>query len=427
VMGRKVELSSRAVAAWSGTGRICCGPNLYLQRRLVEIKDPESGEVRYEPGPRSWLFRYLNPQGREVWMGLGSYGDLSTVAAKARAEDLRSARRHGRDPLAERRANAAPRPARMTFKQVADLFMLAHQASWKNAKHVGQWSITLATYVYPTLGALPVADVDTDVVLQCLQAIWHDKPETAARVRGRVEAILSFAAARGWRTGDSNPARWRGHLDQLLPRANRVRAVVHHPAMPWREVPQLYAELRERPEMAALALRLVVLCASRSGEVIGASPAEFDLPGATWTVPPQRMKMGLEFRVALSKEAIAVIDAAEQVRTTPSYQFSGRDGPLASAAMWKLLQAVRAGEGLTVHGFRSSFRTWAQDNGVATEIAEAALAHTVGPYQRSDLLLQRKRVMQRWAHFVAGPVTVAGKVENLEAARQRRATAASSR
>jgi integrase len=373
----------------------CDGGGLYLQ-----VTQSADGTLR-----RSWLYRYVL-HGRERQMGLGSLIDTPLAEAREKAAGARKQRGQGEDPIdakhAQRAVAALARAKAMSFDQCRDAYIDAHRAGWRNAKHAAQWISTLDTYVTPVFGRLPVAAVDTALVMKALQPIWAAKTETASRVRGRIEAILDWAKARDYRGGE-NPARWRGHLDNLLPARSKVRRVVHHAALPFTEMGAFMAQLREQSTTAARALEFTILTAARTGEVLGARWDEIDLDAAVWTVPPDRMKGAREHRVPLSAAALAVIERMQACREN-DYIFPGdRRDRLFGAAMDMLLR--RTGQEVTVHGFRSSFRDWAAEHtNFSREVAEAALAHTVGDkveaaYRRGDLFDKRRRLMTAWADF----------------------------
>jgi integrase len=408
--------------------------------------------LQVTPGQsKQWVHRFMLG-GKARHMGLGPYPAVGLADARAKVADADRMRASKVDPLAARRdaaasaAQAAQAAAgRHTFQAVADIYIAAHEASWRNAKHRQQWTNTLTAYVHPKMGALPVESIGTGEVMTVLEPIWHAKPETASRVRGRIEAILDYATARGWRQGE-NPARWRGHMANLLPKRSKVRAVVHHAACPWQEVGAFMADLEAREGMAALALRFLILTAARTSEVTGARWSEIDLTAKVWTVPASRMKAGREHRVPLSDEALAILAAVAPLRDAhdPSaLVFPARaDRPLSAMAFAMLLRRMnpeapgkparyrdrRTGEAITAHGFRSTFRDWcAETVAVPREVAEAALAHTVrdkveAAYQRADLLERRRPLMAEWARFLAKPLQPAD-VADLAEARRMRATA----
>jgi integrase len=374
-----------------------------------------------------WLFRYTR-SGKMREMGLGpakGRAAVSLAAARAKARQLHEAVREGRDPLAERAAEAAKaradaakaEAAAMTFGEVADVYIAAHEASWRNPKHRQQWRNTLDQYALPVLGEMPVADVTTGEVMRILEPLWLEKTETASRVRGRIEAVLDYAKARRWREGE-NPARWRGHLDDLFPQRRRVRRVKHHAALPWRESGAFMQRLRQNSGISARCLEFLILTACRSGEVRGARWDEIDLGHKVWTIPEQRIKAGREHRVPLSEPAMAVLREMAQLGTD-GFVFPGLKtaSALSDVALAKAVD-VAGGNGATVHGFRSTFREWcAETTNYPRELAEAALAHvlkdkTEAAYQRGDLLEKRRRLMADWAVF-CGRKLAAGEVVTL--------------
>jgi integrase len=309
----------------------------------------------------------------------------------------------------------------MTFQACADAYIAAHRAGWRSAKSLTAWEGTLGAYVHPVFGALPVQAIDTALVTKAIEPIWAEKPETAGRVRGRIEAILDWATARGHRQGE-NPARWRGHLDKLLPNKTKVRRVEHHAALPYPEISAFMAELRQQEGVAALALEFAILTAARTGEVIGARWDEFNLAERLWTIPGQRMKAGREHRVPLPDAALAIIETMAGIREG-DFVFPGGKAsrPLSNMSMLMLLRRMGR-EDLTIHGFRSSFRDWAAERtGFPAEVAEMALAHTVADaveraYRRGDLFQMRRQMMDAWAKFCAAP-SAAGRVVPIGAVR----------
>lgn len=360
-----------------------------------------------ESGARSWIFRFML-HGRAREMGLGSLHTFSLADARERAREHRKLLADGIDPIEHRKAQRAGErlaaATAITFEQCAERYIEAHRAGWRNPKHAAQWPSTLREYVRPVFGSLPVQAVDVGLVTKALEPIWHSKPETASRVRGRIEAVLDWATVRGYREGD-NPARWRGHLDKLLPGRAKVRKVAHHPALPYDDMGEFVAALRQQDGIAARALEFLILTAARTGEVIGARWSEFDLAEKLWTVPADRMKASKEHRVPLSPAAVAIIEQMKSVRVDDhAFVFPGgkRGKPLSNMAMLKLLKRMGRGD-LTAHGFRSSFRDWAAERtSYPREVAEMALAHTVGDkveaaYRRGDLFAKRRRLMDEWA------------------------------
>jgi integrase len=325
-----------------------------------------------------------------------------------------------RDAAVEARKGKAMVAATRTFMAVAEMLLADHEAGWRNAKHRQQWRNTLASYAYPILGELPVAEVTTDHVLAALRPIWTVKPETASRVRGRMEAVLAYAKARGWRAGE-NVAVWRGHLAAILASSAKVRRVQHHPALPWKDMPAFMSALRSAKGTAARALEFAILTAARSGEVRGVCWGEVNFTDKLWTVPGDRMKAGTVHRVPLGDAALAVLEAARALRqddTPAALVFPGTKQGVALSDM-SISAVIRRmnsgdaglrwkdekGEGVVPHGFRSTFRDWcAEAKGAPREVAEAALAHTLrdkteAAYQRGDLLEIRRELMTSWQEF----------------------------
>ncbi len=366
------------------------------------------------PAARSWLFRF-KVSGKSRWQGLGSYPAVSLAGAREAAAEARKTLAQGVDPIAARRAVAAVaevQPAQ-TFAEAAEAWLAAHAGSYRNAKHAAQIRSTLEAYALPTLGKLHVATITTADVLGALRPVWSRAPETASRLRGRIEAVLSYAKAMGWREGE-NAARWRDGLDHLLPARAKVQKPGHHAALPWTEMPGFMAKLRAKPGIGAMALEFAILTAARSGEVRGATWSEIDLAGATWALAGARMKAGVPHRVPLSDAALAVLRDMELLRDPKAggdaliFRGAKRGRPLSDMSLTAVLRRMGRGE-LTAHGFRSSFRDWA---GEATdyprELAEAALAHTLrdkveAAYRRGDALDKRRRLMGEWAAFCASP------------------------
>jgi len=369
---------------------------------------------------RSWVFRYsLNGRARE--MGLGSLTTIGLAEAREYAKQCRrllqgSPTTPPVDPIESRRAlhNEAKLAAirAKTFKGCAEAYMAAHQGGWRNSKHAAQWSATLGTYVYPVMGDVPVDTIDTALVMKALEPIWQEKPETAKRVRGRIEAVLDWAKTAGYRNGD-NPARWRGHLQNLLMKPSSAAKAArrskghgeHHAALPYREIGAFMADLRQQPGVAARALEFAILTAARTSEVIGARWDEIDMADRIWTVPADRMKAGKEHRVPLSKPALAVVKTMAQSHDD-DFVFPGDNPgrPLSNMAMLMLQRRMGRAD-LTTHGFRSTFRDWAGDcSNFPREVIEMALAHTLGDkveaaYRRGDGLQKRQQLAEEWATF----------------------------
>jgi integrase len=364
------------------------------------------------PTNRSWLLRYER-EGRERWMGLGSAQTFTLEEARERARDARKLLADGIDPLEAKRAEKAARALAstkvLTFKEAAEQYFQDHSRKWSNAKHRAQFTSTLKAYVYPHIGNLPVAGIDTSLVLRVLESrnggmdrFWTTLPETASRVRRRVEWVLDWAAVRGYRNGD-NPARWKGHLDQVLPARAELRDTRHHPSLPYLESPKFMTALAAREGMGARALEFTILTAARTGEVTGARWAEIDLGGKTWIVPKERMKAGREHRVPLSATAVTLL---ENLPREAEFVFpGGRQGtPISNMAMTTVLRRMERSD-ITVHGFRSTFRDWAAEmTGYPNHVVEMALAHVIAnkveaAYRRGDLFDKRRRLMTDWARY----------------------------
>ncbi|MGJ0528293.1 tyrosine-type recombinase/integrase [Burkholderia gladioli] len=389
------KLSQLAVTKTTAPGLYGDGGNLYLQITSAGVK--------------SWLFRYMR-NGKPRGMGLGPVHTVGLAEARALALDCRRLLLVGTDPLDARDAElSAQRVAQangVSFHHCADKYIEAHRAGWKNEKHADQWTNTLTTYAYPVFDSRPVSDIDTALVMRVLEPIWTTKTETASRLRGRIESVLDWATVRGYRSGE-NPARLKGHLDTLLPKRSRVQKVEHHPALPYADLPEFMQTLSMEDGIAARALEVLILTATRTNEVIGATWQEFDLDGGVWTIPAERMKMRKEHRIPLSTRAVALVKAHGEVRLS-DYIFPGvRDKkPLSNMAMLQLLKRMKY-DNITVHGFRSTFRDWAgETTHYPREVCEAALAHGIkdkaeAAYARGDLFVKRAALMQEWADFCA--------------------------
>jgi integrase len=419
----------KVTRAASKPGMYADGGGLYLQ---------------VTPGGASWIYRYML-KGCAREMGLGPLALYGLHDARAKALDARRLRHEGVDPIEARRAARAKErldTARvMTFKQCADSYIKAHRAGWRNAKHAAQWEATLATYAEPIIGGLPVQAVDTALVMKVLElevrdatSLWTAKPETASRLRGRIESILDWAKVRGYREGE-NPARWRGHLDKLLPPRAKVRKVEHHAALPYSELPNFMVALRAQDGVAARALEFAILTAARTGEVLGARWGEIDTAEKLWTIPSERMKAGKEHRVPLSARSMAILQHMKPLSHFSQGQSAaeafvfpgGKYGlPLSNMAFLMLLRRMGR-EDLTAHGFRSSFRDWAAERtNFPSDVAEMALAHTVSSkveqaYRRGDIFERRRSMMAVWATFCGtSSEAVASDVAMLSASSQRR-------
>ena len=394
-MARELQkLSYKAVEKKTKPGYYADGGGLYLQIG--------------PSGNKSWLFRYMLNRKRHE-MGLGSVLAVSLAEARGKAGDCRRLLAERIDPIEtrdrERVRQALETAKAITFSKCAESFIKAHQADWKNEKHREQWQNTINTYCEPVFGTLPVQRIDTTLVLRVLEPIWTPKPETAGRVRGRIERVLDWAKVRGYRDGE-NPARWRGHLDTLLPSLKKSRRVKHHAALPFRDVGAFMVELRAAEGIAARALELLVLSATRTTETVAARWPEFDLDAATWVIPPERVKTHKEHRVPLSAQAVRLMRSLQQRRIDgEDFVFPWRPGkPLSNNALLTLLERMGRGD-ITGHGFRSTFRDWASETtNYPHEVCEMALAHAVGSaveaaYRRGDLFEKRRRLMSDWAKY----------------------------
>jgi integrase len=406
-------------------------PGMYADGRGLYLQVTESGA--------SWVFRYMLA-GKARWMGLGPLALYGLQEARAKALDARRLRHEGIDPIDARRAQRDRQRLEaakaVTFAKCAEAYIKAHRAGWRSDKHATQWETTLATYAEPIIGALPVQAIDTALVMKVLEQIrdapgepaapfWTARPETASRLRGRIESILDWAKVRGYRNGE-NPARWRGHLDHLLPARSRVRKVQHHAALPYAELRAFLATLRTQGGIAAGALEFTILTAARTGETVGARWGEFNLSEKVWIVPGDRMKAGKEHRVPLSDRALAILSdvkpASDAGDIGSQFVFAGgKPGlPLSDMAFLMLLRRMGHGD-VTAHGFRSTFRDWAAERtNIPNDVIEMALAHsvsdkTVAAYNRSDLFDRRRRLMAQWATFCTSPAQQGNNVAPIRA------------
>jgi integrase len=374
-------------------------------------------------GSKSWIFRYRR-DGRLHDMGLGPFHTVTLGEARDLALECRKLRLRGVDPIEARRAGDAQAKitaaSAISFRSCAESYIESHKAGWRNEKHAAQWPTTLESYAYPIFGALPVQAIDVALVMRSLEPIWTARPETASRVRGRIESVLDWAKARGYRQGE-NPARWRGHLENLLPKRSKVSRIKHLMALPYVEIGAFMAALRQQEGVAARALEFAILTAARTGEVIGARWSEINRAERLWIVPGERMKAGKEHRIPLSDAALGVIDALAETRQG-EFVFAGNKPrrPLSGGALLVALQRMGRAE-LTVHGFRSTFRDWcAERTAFPREVAEMALAHTLGDkveaaYRRGDLFQKRRQLAEAWAAFCDGQ-SAGGEVVPIRAA-----------
>lgn len=400
-MARTINrLSHRKVETLKKPGMHSDGGGLYLQ-----VTEGSDGAPR-----KSWLFRYA-VAGRERQMGFGPLSDVPLAEARNRATAARELRREGKDPIVEReaaRATASLAATKvMSFDDCATAYIAAHRAGWRNVKHASQWTNTIATYCSPVFGKLPVQLVDVGLVMKVVEPLWTSKPETAGRLRGRIERILDWAKVRGYRDGE-NPARWRGHIDQLLPARGKVARVKHHAALSYSELPVFMAQLKDRDAVAARALEFAILTAARTGEVIGAKWDELDLIERVWSIPAERMKGGREHRVPLSGAAMEIVQHMSIIRQNDHVFPGDRRDALSNMALLMLLRRMERTD-ITAHGFRSTFRDWVEEQTDSPRaVAETALSHAIGSaveaaYRRGDLLEKRRPLMKRWAEYCTAP------------------------
>ena len=412
-MARKTNrLTAIDVAKQDKPGYYCDGGGLYLQVS--------------KSGSKSWIMRYTMA-GKPVEMGLGSYQTFTLADARKRATAQRKLLTDGINPLETKRSDQLIRrmaeASIITFDKAATAYIDSNSPAWRNEKHGDQWRNTIATYASPVIGKLPVSKVDTAHVLRILTPIWLTKTETAVRLRGRIERIIDWAKAQGYRTGD-NPAAWRGHLDAgLLPAPSKVADAGHHAALPWSEIGAFMVALRAMQGAGARAMEVIILTATRTSEVLNAKWTEIDLDAKLWTIPKERMKSFKEHRVPLSDAVMSVLTKVKAESTSGEYVFNGRKAntPLTNMACLQTLRRMDRGD-LTVHGFRSTFRDWASEaTSYPRDVCEAALAHVVvdkteAAYRRGDLIEKRRALMADWAvHcgtvFVAADVVpIRGKV-----------------
>ncbi len=387
----KNKLTARTVETKKTVGYYSDGGNLYLRVTASLSK--------------TWAF-YYKKEGKRVEMGLGSVSNITLEQAREKAATLRKQIATGIEPLIEKQRLESERKVAiaksMTFKQCADAYIKAHQAGWKNKKHIQQWQNTLTQYAYPVFGELDVKAIDTGLITKCLEPIWLTKNETAGRVRGRIESVLDWATARKYREGD-NPARWRGHLDKLLAKPSKIQKTEHHKALPYGEINGFINSLRLQDGIAAKCLEFTILTAARTGESIGATWDELDLSAKTWTIPAVRMKAEREHKVPLNPQAIKILTDMAAIRTN-DYVFPSNKKGLSNMAMLTLLRRMDRAD-ITVHGFRSTFRDWAAEStAYSGEVVEMALAHAIknqteAAYRRGDLLEKRGRLMADWERY----------------------------
>lgn len=372
----------------------------------------DGGNLWLQVGPtgaKSWIFRY-SLKNKNRAMGLGPLSTVTLSQARAAAADKRLLLLRGKDPIAEQRAEEAL--ARLiarseeTFASCAERYVEAHKSSWKSVQHLTQWKQSLKKHVTPLIGTLPIGSIDTVLVLSVLEPIWTEIPATARRLRGRIEQVLDWAKARNMRTGE-NPARWRGHLENLLPKKSKLLKVKHHPSLPYSEIGNFMVTLRAQKCFSARALEFTILTASRTMEVLKAKWDEVDLDGRVWTVPAVRMKASREHRVPLSSQAIALLERMKPLRRPGDLLFPGtkHEKSMSDHTMLMLLKLTLGVRNAVPHGFRSTFRDWAAETtSYPREVCEAALAHsnkseTEAAYFRSDLFAKRETLMQSWSDY----------------------------
>jgi len=396
-------LTAKKVERAKKPGRYRCG---LVKGLLLQVTDT---------GARSWVLRY-ELRGRERWMGLGSASEFSLKEARERARQARQLLADRIDPLAGKRAaeqaQRLQEARRLSFAQAAQQYFDQHEKRWRNAGHREEFLRSLRDYAFPVLGKTDVTSIDTPDVLRALEGIWKTKPVTADRTRARIEQVIDWCIVRGHRPPGTNPARWKGHLDQVLPPPRQLAPIVHHKAMHYRDVPAFMVALRARDTVAARALELLVLCAVRSAEVLGAQWSEIDFTDKVWTVPASRMKGKREFRVPLSPACIELLRKLPR-QGAEGLVFVARQSRRALNKMELPRVMDRLGQKgvATVHGFRSSFRDWAgETTAFAHDICEAALAHsrgdaTVQAYARGDLFNKRRKLMEAWSAYCASPPT----------------------
>lgn len=393
-MARKTNrLTAIEVAKLDKPGYYCDGGGLYLQVS--------------KSGSKSWIMRYTMA-GKPCEMGLGSYQTFTLAEARKRATAQRKHLTDGINPLEKKRSDQLTRrmaeASIITFDKAATAYIDSNSPSWRNAKHGDQWRNTIAAYASPVIGKLPVSKIDTSHVLRILTPIWLEKTETAVRLRGRIEKILDWAKAQGYRSGD-NPAAWRGHLDAgLLPAPSKVADAGHHAALPWSEIGSFMVALRAMQGAGARAMEVIVLTATRTSEVLNAKWSEIDLDAKLWTIPKERMKSFKEHRVPLSDAVVSLLTAVKTDSSGSEFVFPGRkkDSALSNMACLQTLRRMGRGD-LTVHGFRSTFRDWVSETtAYPRDVAEMALAHTIedkseAAYRRGDLIEKRRALMADWA------------------------------
>jgi len=354
---------------------------------------------------RSWILRTMVGSKRRD-IGLGGYPDVTLAQAREKARALKDKIKEGIDPVEERKAARrnliSDQSKILTFDIAAERFLSNKEHEFKNKKHAAQWGSTLRTYASPIIGKLPVSEIELNHIIQILEPIWLEKTETAKRLRGRIESVLSWATVSGFRKGD-NPARWKGHLDTVLAKPNKISKVKHHKALPWQEINPFLEKLKKREGITAKALEFLILTATRSGEVRGATWEEIDLKAKLWTIPEERMKAGKEHRIPLTDQSIELLKSLPKMENEPHVFPAPRGGALSDMTISSILKRMKVDA--VPHGFRSTFRDWcAEHTNYPTIVAEMALAHTIGnkveaAYRRGDLIAKRTQLMQDWSKY----------------------------
>jgi integrase len=392
-----------------------------LSVKFIERKDLKPGRLYGDGGglylqvsdrrTKAWVFRFMI-RGVARKMGLGDIASVTLAEARKKAHAAHLLVIDGHDPIAERDARkaalAVEKTKAVTFREAAESYIRSHAAGWRNVKHAKQWGSTLEAFAYPLIGGLPVSAIDTGLVLRVLEPIWQSRPETASRLRGRIEAVLAWATVRQLRTGP-NPATWRNHLDKLLPKRSRVAAIQHHPALSYKELPAFMAELRKLDSIPAHALEFAILTTARSGNVFTARWGEIDVAAKTWNIPAEKMKGRRAHTIPLSPRALTILRELPR-QDGSDFVFCGAlDGKgLSHGSMSEALRALR--DDVTVHGMRSTFKDWASEQtSYANELSEMALAHAISgaverAYRRGTMLERRAQLMADWASYCGGEV-----------------------
>jgi integrase len=383
---------------------------LTISRKLSRGYYADGGGLYLQVSPsgsKSWVFRYRDRGGGRLReMGLGSFLAVFLAQARQEARRHRSALQEGLDPIEQRNTSKAVSGtlAAKSFEECANAYISSHKSEWRNEKHAKQWSATIKAYAAPMFGTRRVAEINIELVLRVLEPIWATKPETASRLRGRIEAVLDWAKVRGYRVGD-NPARWKGNLDKLLPKQKKAGKVKHHAALPFADLPNFIGALRQQKGIGAAALEFVILTASRTSEVIGATWSEINFETRVWSIGQERMKAGRAHRVPLTANAINILRRMEKIKDGEAV-FPGQkpNSHLSNMTLLSILRKMGRPD-LTTHGFRSTFRDWVSEStDFSREVAEMALAHTIdskveAAYRRGDLFEKRRILMQHWANY----------------------------